>query len=80
MYKLLPGSLEAGLIRSIKYMYHKQLLKDKAFMVDEGEKASDIIQRVDILRVIYWLKSAWENVFPDTIKHCFQNVAPKISQ
>lgn len=38
-------------------------------MVDEGEKASDIIQRVDILRVIYWLKSAWENVFPDTIKH-----------
>ena len=49
-------------------------------MVDEGEKASDIIQRVDILRVIYWLKSAWENVFPDTIKHCFQNVAPNISQ
>ena len=80
MYNILPASLEAGLIRSIKCMYNKQLLKDKAFMEDEGEKASDIIQRVDKLRVIYWLKSAWENVFPDTIKHCFQNITVEISQ
>ena len=38
---------------------------------DEGKKASDIIQEVDILWVIYWLKCVWKNVSADTIKHCF---------
>ena len=38
---------------------------------DGGKKASDIIQEVDILWVIYWLKCVWKNVSADTIKHCF---------
>ena len=35
-------------------------------------RAPDIIKAVDILKVIGWVKSAWEEVTPDTIKHCFE--------
>ena len=35
-------------------------------------RAPDIIKAVDILKVIGWIKSAWEEVTPDTIKHCFE--------
>ena len=45
--------------------------------VDEGKKAYDIIQEVDIFRAIYWLKSAWKNVSADTIKRYFQKCSLK---
>ena len=35
-------------------------------------RAPDINKAVDILKVIGWVKSAWEEVAPDTIKHCFE--------
>ena len=37
-------------------------------------RAPDFIKAVDILKVIGWVKSSWEEVTPDTIKYCFKNV------
>ena len=64
--------LDAGIIRSFKSKYRKLLVKYVIARVDEGKKASDIIQDVDILKAIHWLQLAWKNVSKETIQHCFQ--------
>ena len=48
------------------------LIKHVISRVDENMRAPDIIKAVDILKVISWVKYAWEEVTPDTIKHCFE--------
>ena len=50
----------------------QNLIKYVISRVDENMRAPDIIKAVDILKVIGWVKSAWEEVTPDTIKHCFE--------
>ena len=64
--------LDAGIIRAFKLKYRKLLIKYVISRVDENMRAPDIIKAVDILKVIGWVKSAWEEVPPDTIKHCFE--------
>ena len=64
--------LDAGIIRAFKLKYRKLLIKYVISRVDENMRAPDIIKAVDILKVIGWVKSAWEKVTPDTIKHCFE--------
>ena len=64
--------LDAGIIRAFKLKYRKLLIKYVISRVDENMRAPDIIKTVDILKVIGWVKSAWEEVTPDTIKHCFE--------
>ena len=36
------------------------------------KRASDIINKINILKVIGWVISAWREVTSDTIKHCFE--------
>ena len=64
--------LNAGIIRAFKLKYRKLLIKYVISRVDENMRAPDIIKAVDILKVIGWVKSAWEEVTPDTLKHCFE--------
>ena len=40
--------------------------------MDDNKRASDIINEINILKVINWIKSAWREVTSDTIKHCFE--------
>ena len=35
-------------------------------------EATDIIQEVDVLKAISWLKSAWGEVSEETIVNCFK--------
>ena len=65
-------SLDAGIIRAFKLKYRKLLIKCVISRVDENMRAPDIVKAVDILKVIGWVKSAWEEVKPDTITHCFE--------
>ena len=39
--------------------------------IDEAKKTSQIIQDVNIAKVIHWLQVAWKDVSTDTIVHCF---------
>ena len=64
--------LDAGIIRAFKLKYRKLLIKYVISRVDENMRGPDIIKAVDVLKVIGWVKSAWEEVTPDTIKHCFE--------
>ena len=37
--------------------------------MNDNKRASDIINEINILKVIGWVKSAWREVKSDTIKH-----------
>ena len=63
---------DAGIIRNLKAKYRKQLLKYVISGIDDGKKASKIIQGVDLLRYRRWVNQAFEQIIKDTIKHCFE--------
>ena len=64
--------LDAGIIRAFKLKYRKLLIRYVISRVDDNKRASDIINEINILKVIGWVKSAWREVTSDTIKHCFE--------
>ena len=70
MSRLQP--LDAGIIRAFKLKYRKLLIRYVISRVDDNKRASDIINEINILKVIGWVKSAWREVTSDTIKHCFE--------
>ena len=66
--------LDAGIIKNFKVHYRRQLLKHVLTKVNEegaGGSASSICKSVNILLAIKWIKEAWEEVGPDTIRNCF---------
>ena len=40
--------------------------------IENGEKASEIIQDVNIAKVIHWVQMAWKDMSIDTIIYWFQ--------
>ena len=70
--------LDARIIRNFKLKYRKKLLK---FVISRiNVKATDIIQEVDVLKAISWIKSAWGEVSEETIVNCFKNCGFRKSQ
>ena len=63
---------DPGIIRNFKVKYRKQLLKHVMSSIDDGKKASKIIQGVDLLQCMRWVNQAFEQITKDTIKHCFK--------
>ena len=43
-------------------------------------KVTDIIQEVDVLKAISWIKSAWGEVSEETICNCFKKCGFRKSQ
>ena len=43
-------------------------------------KTTDIIQYVDVLKAISWIKSAWDEVPEETIVNCFKKCGLRKSQ
>ena len=39
---------------------------------DDNRKASEIIQEVDVLKAISWIKAAYEEVSHQTVTNCFR--------
>ena len=50
------------MIRAFKLKYRKLLIRYIILRVDDNKKASDIIDEINILKVIAWDKSAWGEV------------------
>ena len=63
---------DAGIILNFKVKYRKQLLKHIISRIDDGKRASEIIQEVDFLQCMRWVNQAFEKITEDTIKHCFE--------
>ena len=72
--------LDAGLIVALKCKYGKLLIKYVVSRIDEGKKASKIIQDVNIAKAIHWLQVAWKDVSTGTVVHCFQSCGIKKSE
>ena len=47
-------------------------MKFVIFRIDDNRKTSEIIQEVDALRAISWIKAAWEEISDQTITNCFR--------
>ena len=70
--------LDGRIIRNFKLKYRKKLLK---FVISRiNVKATDIIQEVDVLKAISWIKSAWGEVSEETIVNCFKKCGFRKSQ
>ena len=63
---------DASIIQNFKVKYYKQFLKHVISRIDNGKKASEIIQRVDLLHCMRWVNQAFEQITQDTIKDCFE--------
>ena len=72
--------LDAGIIRNFKLKYRKKLLKFVISRINDNVKATDIIQEVDVLKAISWIKSAWGEVSEETIVNCFKKCGFRKSQ
>ena len=72
--------LDAGIIRNFKLKYRKKLLKFVISRINDNVKATDIIQEVDVLKAISWIKSAWGEVSEETIVNCFKKCGFQKSQ
>ena len=72
--------LDAGIIRSFKLQYRKKCLKFMIFRINDNVKATDIIQEVDVLKAISWIKFAWVKVSEETIVNCFKKCELQKSQ
>ena len=48
--------------------------------INDNAKATDIIQEVDILKAITWIKSVWGEVSEETIVNCFKKCGFQKSQ
>ena len=64
--------LDAGIIRALKLKYPNLLIRCVISRVDDNKRVSDIVNEINILKVIGWVKSVWREVTSDTIKHCFE--------
>ena len=63
--------LDARIIRNFKLKYRKKLLKLVISRISDNVKATNIIQEVDVLKAIFWIKSAWGEVSEETVANCF---------
>jgi len=76
--------LDAGIIKSFKYHYRKQLLKHMLFELDESidqnidQNASDWVKSINVAHAVNWIKNAWNSVTSETILNCFRHcgIAP----
>ena len=66
--------LDAGITRNFKVKYRKRLLKFVISQIDDTRKAFEIIEEVDVLKAISWIKAAWEEVSDQTVTNCFVSV------
>ena len=66
--------LDAGITRNFKVKYRKRLLKFVISQIDDTRKVFEIIEEVDVLKAISWIKAAWEEVSDQTVTNCFVSV------
>ena len=64
--------LDAGIISNLKVKYRKRLLKFVISRADDNRKVSEIIQEVDVLKAISWIKAGWEEVSDQTVTNYFR--------
>ena len=60
------------MVRNFKVKYWKRLLKFVISRIDDNRKASAIIEEVDVLKAISWIKAAWEEVSNQIVINCFR--------
>ena len=75
--KLQP--LDAGIIRNFKCHYRQLLLNHVLSQIDGSDlSASEIVNSVNVLMAIRWVKEAWKKSEPETVCRCFKTCGVKL--
>jgi len=64
--------LDLGIIKNFKLHYRRHFLRYVISKIDECDKASDVVNSVNVLIAIRWVALAWLQVTADTISKCFR--------
>lgn len=72
--------LDQGVIRSFKLNYRKKLLRSLVAKMDNATSVYDLAKSVTVSDAVSWIKSAWNEVKPETITKCFINSGFQSSQ
>ena len=60
-----------GIIKNFKVSYRKLLMKFVVSCVNHGSMAAEIVNTIDMLQAIRWIKQAWQDVPQEIISKCF---------
>lgn len=52
--------------------YRKLLLQHIIARIDDNLSATEIVNSINVLHAIYWIKQAWQNVLVTSISNCFK--------
>lgn len=63
--------LDQGIIKNFKVFYRTFILKHILSRMDGIKSTAELSKSIDLLEAIYFIKNAWEQVSPSTIKNCF---------
>ncbi|KAJ3661864.1 hypothetical protein Zmor_006243 [Zophobas morio] len=64
--------LDQGIIKNFKIWYRSMIVKHVLARMDEATSLEDLIKKINLLDVIYFIQKAWEKVTPATITNSFQ--------
>ncbi|KAI8502235.1 hypothetical protein Bbelb_198230 [Branchiostoma belcheri] len=69
--KLQP--MDQGIIQTVKLKYRKRQLRRILRELENDKEATgpEIVKRVTVLDAIQWVRQAWDETEPETIKKCF---------
>lgn len=65
---------DQGIIQNLKKFYRGRMLQKLLLVLDDDQEAAGIIdvkKHISLLDAIRMLRSAWNDVKPDTIERCF---------
>jgi hypothetical protein len=64
--------LDQGIIKNFKTWYRALILKHILARMDEATCAEDLVKKINLLDVIYFIQKAWNKVTSATITNCFK--------
>lgn len=72
--------LDQGIIRNFKFYYRDLIVNHILSKIDFAQSASDLSKSINILESLYYIKSAWQKVTPETIRNCFKKAGFHMDQ
>nr|CCA20221.1 PREDICTED: similar to tigger transposable element derived 4 putative [Albugo laibachii Nc14] len=69
--------MDAGVIACLKAYFHRSqgchAVDVADSVIDDKEKSTKVIYKVEVLQAIHWCRNAWESVTQSTIANCWKH-------
>jgi len=72
--------MDQGVIQNFKVKYRQLALRHLIANSDKNKPVQDLSKCIDVLKAVTWIKKAWKDVSPSTIKNCFKKAGFPIAE